>query len=66
MSVPTAEQTDYARTVESRLTALGAYRRNGVSHMPMPDGSLVCLGHDAPFELAASMTLAVHEAWENR
>jgi hypothetical protein len=39
-------------------------RRDGISTLLMPDGTAVSLAHDAPFELAASMTLAVYEAWK--
>lgn len=39
------------------------YADRGDSSMVMPNGSVVTLSHRAPFELAASMTIAVAEAW---
>ena len=38
-------------------------RRSGTSQMVMPDDSVVCVAHDTPFELAASMSIEVIRAW---
>ena len=61
MSAPDARgvaiATDCERRPHARTWRDQADRRSQTATIPMWDGSLVCVTHTAPFELAAAMTI---------
>lgn len=56
MASPTSEQLIRAMTAETRKVTDADDRRNGMSTVLMPDGSHVCVSHQAPTELQLSLT----------